>query len=308
VSAGWVAAAVRARGLVRRRLGDTAIEAMAGCASVADALAIAAASPYGREVRVDMDLADAGHSLFAVVLWHLRVLAGWGPPMSGETMRALAAGFEVANVRAHLARLDGRTAPEPYVLGSLSTAWPSLSRTESVAALRAALGASVWGDPGTDDAAGIVVAMQLSWAKRVLDAVPGAGEWAATGAALVLSKVLAAGAVPDLSPAARRQADRLFGRAWTESTSLADLGRRLPRVARRALDQVEGPEDLWHAEARWWTTLGDSGARQVRGAVTEQSTWVGAAAVLAADAWRARAALEMADRRGRAGALVDALA
>jgi len=308
VSASWVAAPVRARGLIRRRLGDTAIGAMTGCASLADALAIAAASPYGREVRADMDLAEAERGLFAVVLWHLRVLAGWGPPMSGDTMRALAAGFEIANVRAHLARLDGFTAPEPYLLGSLSTTWPSLSRTESVAALRATLGASVWGEPGTDDAAGIVVAMQLTWAKRVLATVPGAGEWAATGAALVLAKVLAAGAVSELSPPARRHADRLFGRAWAESTSLANLRRRLPAAARRALDGVEGPDDLWHAEARWWTTLGASGARQVRGAVTEESTWIGAAAVLAADAWRARAALEVANRRGRAGALVDALA
>ena len=308
MSAGWVAAPVRARGLIRRRLGDTAIRAMAGCPSVADALTIAAASPYGRDIRTDMDLVEAERALFAVVLWHLRVLAGWGPPMSGESMRALAAGFEIANVRAHLAHLDGRAAPEPYELGSMSTAWPSLSRTESVAALRAALGASIWGDPGTDDAAGIVVAMQLVWAKRVLDAVPGAGEWAATGAALVLAKVLAAGAISALSPLALRQADRLFGPAWAESTSLPDLRRRLPRPARPALDEVEGPEHLWHAEARWWTTLGASGAQHVRGAVTDESTWVGAAAVLAADAWRARAALEVADRGGRAGALANALA
>ena len=305
---GWVAAPVRARGLIRRRLGDTAIEAMARCPSVADALNIAAASPYGRDVRTDMELAEAEHALFAVVLWHLRVLAGWGPPTSGDTMRALAAGFEIANVRAHLARLDGRTATEPYVLGSLSTAWPSLSRTESVAALRAALSASVWDDPGTDDEAGIVVAMQLTWAKRVLATVPGAGDWAATGAALVLAKVLVAGAVSELSPPARRHADRLFGPAWAESTSLAHLRRQLPRTFRPVLDEVEGPEDLWRAEARWWTTLGRSGARQVRGAVNEESTWLGAAAVLAADAWRARAALQVADRRGRAGGLLDALA
>lgn len=308
MSAGWVAAGVRARGLARRRLGQDGIGALSACHSLPEALSLVSAGPYGRAVRPDMDLGGAGRAVVSVLLWHLRILAGWGPPMSAGTLRALAGGFEIDNVAGHLARLSGGEAPDSYVLGSLSTAWSVVSSTDSPAALRAALATTTWGDPGGEDPATIVLGMQVAWARRVLD-VPGAGDWAVAAAALVVAKVVSAGALAALGQSARRDTRRLLGARWEEASSLDALRRSVPRVAGRALEEVNGPEDLWRAEERWWDHLERSAARLAGGPVTEESTCVGVVGLLAADAWRTRRAVELAARGGSGvEELVDALA
>ena len=59
VSASWVAAAVRARGLVHRRLGPDAIRELESASALGDAIAALADSPYGRYVRRGMALEQA---------------------------------------------------------------------------------------------------------------------------------------------------------------------------------------------------------------------------------------------------------
>ena len=200
MSAGWVAAGVRARGLARRRLGRDGARALAASDSLAAALGTLANTPYGREVKTEMDLASAEHAVFATLLWHMRILAGWGPPLGSGPLRLLATGFEVANVTGRLARIGGQNAASPYALGSMATAWPAISEARTPTEVRAALASSSWGDPGGEDLATVRLALPLGWARRVLDGVPGAADWAISGSALVLCRVLMADAFSALGP------------------------------------------------------------------------------------------------------------
>ncbi len=136
MSAGWVAATVRGRGLARRRLGEEGAKHLARSGSLPAALAALGTTSYGPAVRADMDLVTAQRAVSATVLWHLRVLAGWGPPLGAGPLRALAAGFEIANVSGHLARLAGEPAPAPYALGSMATAGRRSRVARSVADVR----------------------------------------------------------------------------------------------------------------------------------------------------------------------------
>ena len=219
MSAGWVAAGVRARGLARRQLGHEGARQLGASDSLATALGALAHTPYGREVGTEMDLASAEHAVFATLLWHMRILAGWGPPLGSGPLRLLAAGFEIANVTGHLARMGGQTVPPPYVLGSMATAWPAVSGARTPTEVRAALATSSWGDPGGEELATVRLALLFGWARRVLDGVPGAADWAITGSALVLCRVLAAGAFSALGPSARRDA----GISWVRA------GKQRPR-------------------------------------------------------------------------------
>jgi len=298
MSAGWAAAAVRARGIARRQLGRDAARDLAASDSLESALGRLVLTPYGREVRVDMDLVSAEHAVFATLLWHMRVLAGWGPPLGAGPLRLLAAGFEIANVTGHLERVAGLKAPEPYALGSLATAWPEISAARTPAEVRTALASSSWGDPGADDPATVRLALTLGWARRVLDGSPGAGGWAISGAALVVFRVFAAGALSALGTSARRDADRVLGPGWAEAASPGELLRQAPRAAAKVLEGVSGADDLWRAEVRWWSNVGETGTGLVARSNLDASSSVGAVGVLAADAWRTRAALQLAARGG----------
>ncbi len=184
MSAGWVAAGVRARGLARRRLGRDGALDLAASDTLVAALGTLANTPYGREVKTAMDLASAEHAVFATLLWHMRILAGWGPPLGSGPLRLLATGFEVANVTGRLARIGGQNAAPPYALGSMATAWPVVSEAQTPSEVRGALASSSWGDPGGEDLATVRLALLLGWARRVLDGVPGAADWAISGSAL----------------------------------------------------------------------------------------------------------------------------
>ncbi|HXM58402.1 MAG TPA: hypothetical protein VOB72_23580, partial [Candidatus Dormibacteraeota bacterium] len=74
----------------------------------------------------------------------------------------------------------------------------------------------------------------------------------------------------------------------------ADLAAALPAGVRWVLDGVDGAEALWLAEARWWSRVEADAGRLVRARRQGPSTIVGVAALLAADAWRVRAALAAA--------------
>ena len=303
MSAGWVAAGVRGRGLARRRLGQDGARQLAASDSLATALSRLVRTPYGREVRADMELPAAEHAVFATLLWHLRILAGWGPPLGAGALRLLAAGFEIANVTGHLSRLNGQKAPDPYALGSMATAWPVVSEARTPGEVRAALARSSWGDPGTQDVATVRLVLLLGWARRVFDGVPGAGDWALSGSALVVCRVLAAGATSALGPVACRDVDHLLGRRWLEATSPGELARRVPRPAAEALRGITGFDELWRAELRWWSTVERAGMALATRSAPDVSTSVGVVGLLAADAWRTRASLEIAARGG--GDLVE---
>ncbi|MDR3649299.1 MAG: hypothetical protein P4L20_09430 [Acidimicrobiales bacterium] len=245
-----------------------------------------------------MDLASAERAVFATLLWHMRILAGWGPPLGSGPLRLLATGFEVANVTGQLARIGGQNTPSPYALGSMGTAWPAISEAQTAAEVRVALASSSWGDPGGEDLATVRLALLLGWARRVLDGVPGAADWAISGSALVLCRVLMADAFAALGTSARRDAHHLLGSGWQEASSPGELARHVPRAAAKVLEAASGPDDLWRAEALWWSNLEASGAALAARSTLDASSSVGVVGLLAVDAWRTRAALQIAARGG----------
>ena len=298
MSAGWVAAGVRGQGLTRRRLGDDGARSLAASESLTDALTILVRTPYGRDVRADMDLTDAQHAVAATVLWHLRILAGWAPSLRSGSLRLMAAGFEITNVIGHMARISGQPAPAPYALGSLSMAWPTVSVARTPAEVRTALRSSMWGDPGSGDLATIRLTLQFGWTRRVLDSVPAAADWAISRTALMVARVLAAGALPTLSRSTRRDVTHVLGPQWQQARSLDELARCLPRPAAQALQGVDAADDLWRAEVRWWATVESAAATLATLPHPGPSSAIGVVGLLATDAWRTRAALAIAARGG----------
>ncbi len=245
-----------------------------------------------------MDLASAQHAVSATVLWHLRVLAGWGPPLGARPLRVLAAGFELSNIVGKLATLRGETATRPYALGSLALSSTAILAARTAAEVRSDLRSSPWGDPGSDDPAVIRLALQLAWARLVLEGAPEAGDWATSDAALVLARVLAVGALSSLSPSARRDACRVLGPNWQRATALSELPQHLPRVAARVLRGAEAPEDLWRAEVSRWAFVESSATALAARTPPDAACAIGVAGLLATDAFRARAALALAANGG----------
>ncbi|MFB9907795.1 hypothetical protein [Allokutzneria oryzae] len=307
MNAAWTAGGVRAGGLLNRRLGTAATNDIARCASLADAVSLLVATPYGFAVRRGQTLVAAEHALSATVLWHLRVLAGWLPRHGAHLMRLLAGWFEIANLLDHLRTLCGADPQPRYVLGSLATAWPRLAETSSTAQLRAVLAASPWGDPGTTEPWGIATAVHLSWAARVASASPYARAWAVGGAALLTARArfVVGRSVPE---PARRWQVLLLGARQAQAHTLAAFGRRLPAEARWALCGVEDPDELWRAEEQWWTRLDRDASATRRRPGFGPAHAVSCAALLAVDARRCRAALELAARGGSPQEALDALA
>jgi hypothetical protein len=307
MSAGWVAGSVRAKALAQRRLGAGAARALAASSSLEVALAALAATPYRQEVRPGQGLAEAQRAVAATLLWHLRVLAGWLPREGADMLRLLAGWFEIANVDEVLHRLSGGAGEEPFRLGALATAWPRLARARSAAELRGTLAASAWGDPGEAAPRAVQLGMRLSWMARVGAELERATPWAAGAAALLVARErFAAG--HDLPAAALARARPLLGSDALEAASLGELARRLPARARWALEDATDPDELWRAEARWWSRVERDGFALLGGADLGPAPVLGAVAVLAADAWRVRAALELAARGGRPLEVFDALA
>ena len=111
MSAGWVAASVRARAMARRRVG-----------LARGAPARRGAGPGGRPRPARRDRLCGGRhgtsrrrarggqrAVADATLWQIRVLAGWLPSSGTVLARAAAAGFERENLVAHL-EPAGRTA------------------------------------------------------------------------------------------------------------------------------------------------------------------------------------------------------
>ncbi|MEU6379868.1 hypothetical protein [Streptomyces sp. NPDC046909] len=299
MGAGWVAGVTRARSMAVGRLGPDGARALADAATLSDALRALAGTPYGRALDAEAGTAEAGRAVFGVLLWQLRVLAGWQPRLGVAAVRQLAAGFEIANTRDHLYVLSGEPRPAPYRLGALSTAWPRLAGARSPGEVRAVLTASGWGDPGGESAATVVTGMRLSADARLVTDLPPAARWAAGDAALLVAResfLLGR----RLTGRAAGYAERILGRSAVRASSYVDFRAHLPSVARWALEGAERPADLWRAEARWWLAVERDGLRMLHRARFDVSPVVGATAVLTVDAWRVRAALVAAAHEGRA--------
>jgi hypothetical protein len=306
VSAGWVAGSVRGRLLTRRRLGSAGAREVAAAGAADAAVARLAASPYGREVRVGMRPEAARRAVASVCVWHLRVLAGWLPPRSGDVVRVFAARFELANVADRLVAVRGHRVPEPYALGALDTAWSRVAAASTPPQVQAALAASGWGDPGTAELPDALVPLEARWASWLGAAAPGAADWASAASALVVARRVAAGR--PVPAAARADLGHELGRAWESAPDLAGLIRACPRRVDWLFDGIEGAADLWRAEGRFWQRVESDAAGALRAGRVGPRVAAGVAATLVADAWRAQAALEAAGWGPRGVEAFDALA
>jgi hypothetical protein len=306
VKPSWVAASVRARLIASHGLGrDRAIE-IARQTSLDAGVAALASSAYGDAVRPGANLADAQHAVAATALWQLRVLAGWLPPGAARAARVFAAWFEIANVDERLAELTGMPSRPQFDLGSLGSASRRIAAAGSTGDLRAALAASEWGDPGSDEPAAIARAVRVAWARRTLDALPTTTAWVLGSVALMLARDLAAGGRP------QGVISRLpeLGHGVADAADMTDLARRLSPRAVWALAGVDGADGLWIAEARWWRRVEDDARTLLARGSDGMSALTGAAALVAVDARRVSAALAGAARGGSASALevLDAVA
>ncbi len=274
-----VASWVRGRALLRRRLGRASMTELASRPTLDAALAQLASSPYGREVRTGMSLEEAQTAVQSVLLWHMRVLAGWESPLRASPIRPLAGGFEIRNVIAHLGALAGGSRRPPYDLGSLSTAWPAVRSEVTATAVRAALARTEWGDPGGEDPGTVLLAMRIAWARRVFDQVPEAASWARAAAAILWDDIVAAGSEAVVKGESRRRLESVLG----------------PRISHPPVPSGE----RWTYELRWWGDVERSSRALVSAGVPGTASTVGVVGLLAADAWRANAALALVSRGAR---------
>ncbi|MCV2393564.1 hypothetical protein OEB99_04520 [Actinotalea sp. M2MS4P-6] len=310
MTAEWVAASVRARAMARRRAGAGACRAAALCTDLQAALDVLSTTPVSAWLDGVTTPADADRHARADLLWTMRVLAGWVPARGTRVLRALAAGVERAEILVRAAALDqaagaaagtasrsGLIAPAAEVpvangleLGALATAWPRLRRARSADELDAALRHSPWGAMG--DATERADVLTAVWLRRVAREATPARPWATGAAALLVARLVLLGQpVPTRLPGLVRG---LVGDGWTRARDADGLRDSLPHALRPMLDDVDGPQDLWRAEARFRERVHTDGLTMLRGALPGPPVVVGAVAVLAVDAWRVRAALTSA--------------
>ena len=205
-----------------------------------------------------------------------------------------------------LQAMAGRPVGEEFRLGALATAWPRLRQASSMAGLRDALASSPWHDPGGDTVLAVRLGMRAQWAARVAAFGDPARTWAAGGVALLLAEQFAAGR--PVQPDVVGGALSLLGPAAAGASTLDELRGTLPARARWALAGISSPGDLWRAEATWWARVESDGFRLLRTSGLDSGAVLGAVAVLAADARRVRAALEIAARGGGPLEAYDAVA
>ena len=297
MSAGWVAGSVRARALARRRLGAEETLRLASCGSLSDALRMLAATPYGANLRPEQPLAVAQHEIASIVLWDLRVLAGWLPGEGLRLLRVLGAWFELANVDELLQSLAGQPAETEFGLGALATAWPRLRQAASNGELRAALASSPWRDPGGESTYAVRLGLRARWAARAAALGDPPRTWAAGAVALLVAgERFTAGRTVD--PGIMGSTLSLIGPAALRAATLEEMAAGLPSRASWVLTGITAPADLWRAERTWLARVERDGLRLLRTSSLDSGTVLGALAAMACDAWRVRAALEIAARGG----------
>jgi hypothetical protein len=307
MSAGWVAGSVRARAMARRRMGLEATRRLASCGSLNDALRMLADTHYGANIRPEQSVAVAQRKIADTLLWDLRVLAGWLPREGVRLLRTLGAWFEVANVDELLQVIAGRSADPEFRLGALATAWPRLRRAASIGELRAALAASAWQDPGGQTTDAVRMGMRAQWAARAAALDDPVRTWAAGAAALLVAgERFALGRA--VHPADIGGALGLLGPQAPSAAALDELTAGLPPRAKWVLAGITSPAELWRAEETWLARVERDGQRLLRTSSLDSDVVVGAVALMGCDAWRVRAALEIAARGGGPPEAIDELA
>jgi hypothetical protein len=294
VTADWVAVSVRGRGLLARRLGRDGARSLANLASLDRALGELVRTPYGHDIRSGMDLPAAQHAVYATLLWHLRILAGWAMPQGAEQVRTLALGFEIANIVNQIAKVSGRAYASAYELGALATVWRRIENAQTTSQVREELARSAWGDPGTDDIGRIRMALCFAWARKVIWRVPEAGEWASASLALIVARALLNGVSFEDDVYSRRNIRAALGARVESASNFSEFAASVPRGSQWAIRDVKSIEDLWRAEARWWRRVEVEATELRAGARAQSGAVTGVVALLAVDAWRTRAALALA--------------
>ncbi|MCC3293673.1 hypothetical protein LJ756_03460 [Arthrobacter sp. zg-Y411] len=331
MQADWVAATVRGRSMAQRRLGAGACRSLSTLPNLPAAVEALAGSVYAGELAAARTLQEAQLATRRTVLWQLRVLAGWLPANGTPLVRAVAARFEADNIVALAAALSAGTPPDeapdrtpgpsgysgrsgtsastPFDLGGLATAWPRLRTAESLDTLQPMLAASPWGSPGPADSLSATLPDTLAavWLRRVASAAPEARPWAVAAAVLLVARLL----LVDGGRPTERQVSLLrplIGTGWAEASSLPELLLALSPAAGQALAGVQDPRELWRAEAALAGRVETDGFSLLRAGLPGPGVVLGAAAVLAADAWRVRAALAAAGSGGGGSEVLDAVA
>ena len=293
---GWTAGVTRARLLLSRVIGAEQARAIASRRSLDEAIAALAGSAYGERVPPGAGLLAAQRGVAETLLWHLRILAGWLPSAGVGLVRVLAGWFELANVDARLAALAGEgRASRPFELGALATAWPRAVQARTVEEIAAAVGGSAWGQVGGGAAAELALGLRVSWARRVQESAPEAGDWVAgAGALLVARELFVAGSHAHAAQLRRLPA---VGEEPLRADSIGELRIRLGRQGAWALEGVTGPGELWRAELAWWSRVERDAVALLRRWADEEVI-VAVVALLGADAQRSVRAIEAAARGG----------
>ena len=311
MTAGWVAAAVRGRALLRRSVGPSGAHTIAGAGSWPEAARALRATSYGERLPERADRAVAHRAAAESTLWQLRVLAGWLPPGATGLTRIAAGPFEIANIEFHVARLLG-SAPdrgrlgEPLPLGSLATAWPRVSAAASIDQVRSTLSSSVWGDPGGNGPATLVLGLRVGWARRMLRASPLARPWASGMLAMLVARERLLFDRP-IAEVTGRELDRVLGRGWRSASTPAEVAARTPDSASWSLTGIDDPADLWRSELAIIRRVVADARPVARTERYGRDTVVAVLALLLVDLWWVGAAIEAAGRGATGTEVLDAV-
>lgn len=308
MTAGWVAASTRGRGLLTRTVGADVARSIATADSWPSARDHLRDTVYGSELATSADRSVARRTAATATAWQLRVLAGWLPPASSGLARVFAAPIEIANIEAHLAQLtSGVTTPSAVELGPLGVAWSAVTKQRTADHVRAVLARSPWGDPGGADRTAIALGLRVAWARRLDRQAPIASAWAHGGAALLVAREQFA-FDRSISEITGRELDRLLGTAWRRATSTSELTDRLPASVRWVFNDVASTADLWLAELALVRRVEADSQRVAAAARNGRDTIAAIMALLMVDLWRVEAAIEAAGRTPLVTEAFDAVA
>ena len=220
-------------------------------------------------------------------------------------LRIAMAWFEILNLEARLRPADRAPAVPMFEMGSLAST-PGGAESVTTGNVVERLRTTWWGAPSNDSLWAIGLAMRSRLVDRASSGLPGARAWAAGAAALIVAReqVIAGHRLP---PDVRHNLAHTLGQPALEADTVDSLRERLPERAKWVLHNVTSPQDLWRAESGWWTRIETDGRELLRRSSFGPEPVVGAVAVMAADAWRVRAALHAAALGGAREAF-DALA
>ena len=299
MSAAWVAATVRAKSLLDRRVGPVVAARLAARPNLPSALDELADTAYRSFLTQTPDPLGAERAVNEAVVWNLRVLGGWMPGSGVAMLRVLVADLEIRDIADRLRAISGHEVPAPYGLGALATCRYAAVESTSISAMRAALAASAWGDPGTADPSCLIEYLRLSAASRLAAVHPDSESWGAAAAALAIARQrFLLGHAP--RPAAVARVRPLLGVRALDAPDWDAFTSALPQsTAGWILSGLTDPQQLWMGEQRWWTRVESDAATLARPARFDLGPALGCAALLLADAHRVRAALSAAYRGGR---------